>query len=219
MGAAMTAPTTVWVLRHGQTAWNAEQRIQGHLDIGLDDTGRWQAQQLAQALHSISRPDPSGQGLPLQHIYSSDLQRAAATAQATAQLLGLPVVHDTRLRERAFGSFEGLTHTEVQNNWPEAAKRWRDRDPSFAPPGGETGADFYARCVGAATQLVAQHPGRNVALFAHGGVLDALYRAATHQSLQAPRTWQLGNATINRLLWTGEAFALVGWNDDSHLKS
>ncbi len=211
----------MWLLRHGQTAWNAEQRIQGHLDIALDDTGRWQAQQLALALQDSCHQDAGGQGQGqrLQHIYSSDLQRAASTAQATALLLGLPVVQDPGLRERAFGSFEGLTHAEVQNNWPEAAKRWRERDESFAPPGGETGADFHARCVATASRLVARHPGQGVALFAHGGVLDALYRAATHQSLQAPRSWQLGNATINRLLWTGEAFSLVGWNDDAHLTS
>jgi 2,3-bisphosphoglycerate-dependent phosphoglycerate mutase len=199
----------VLLLRHGQTAWNAEQRIQGHIDIGLDDTGRWQAQRLAQAL----------QDQAIDRIYSSDLARAASTAAATAQLLGSPVVHHTGLRERCFGSFEGHTHTEVQIRWPAAAQRWHQRDPSFGPPGGETGASFHARCVATASQLVAQHPGQTVALFAHGGVLDALYRAATHQSLQAPRTWQLGNATINRLLWTGEAFTLIGWNDDAHLQS
>jgi 2,3-bisphosphoglycerate-dependent phosphoglycerate mutase len=73
------------------------------------------------------------------------------------------------------------------------------------------------RAVRTATQLVSAHPGGTVLLVSHGGVLDMLYRAATHQSVQAPRTWQLGNATINRLLWTGESFSLVGWDDDAHL--
>lgn len=200
-------PTRVVLLRHGETAWNVEQRIQGHLDIPLNDTGRWQAERLATAL--------ADEGIGA--IYSSDLQRARATAEPLARLLQLPVVNDVGLRERGFGLFEGETFTDIEARWPEQAKAWRRRDPDFGPSGGETLSAFYERCVSTAQRLAEPHPGMAIALVAHGGVLDCLYRAACRLELQAPRTWQLGNAGINRLLHTGEGFVLVGWNDSAHL--
>jgi probable phosphoglycerate mutase len=199
--------THLLVLRHGETDWNVDQRIQGQLDIALNDHGRWQAAQLALALA----------GEALHAVYSSDLQRAAETAAPLAQASGLVVQTDTALRERAFGDFEGVSFREIERRWPEAAQRWRRREPDFAPGGGETLRQFYARSVSAATRLAARHPGQTVALVAHGGVLDCLYRAAGRLELDAPRTWILGNASINRLLCSDEGLALVGWNDSRHL--
>ena len=83
--------------------------------------------------------------------------------------------------------------------------------------GGEALTDFYARSVAAATVLAARHPGQAIALVAHGGVLDCLYRAALRLELAAPRTWQMDNASINRLLYVGQGFSVVGWNDSTHL--
>jgi probable phosphoglycerate mutase len=121
------------------------------------------------------------------------------------------------LRERAFGRFEGQTWEEIQAGAPEEARRWRQREPDFEVGGGESLLSFSARCVDTALRLAAAHPGGQIVLVAHGGVLDCLYRAATGTELQAPRSWQLGNATVNRVL-AGEArLSLVGWNDDSHL--
>ena len=204
----MSQATRVCLIRHGQTAWNAATRVQGHLDIGLDATGQAQAERLGAAL--------ADEGLDA--IYSSDLARAHSTALAVARRLGLAVQTDTRLRERAFGRFEGLTHADIAQRWPEAAARWRQRDPDFAAEGGgESLLQLHARCVPAAAELAARHAGQCIALVAHGGVLDALYRAATGLPPQAPRTWQLGNASVNRLLWNGEGFVLVGWDDAAHL--
>ena len=200
-------PTRVFVLRHGETDWNVGLRIQGHLDAPLNDRGRWQAEQLAGALQAEA----------LDAIYSSDLGRAAATAQAIARRTGVPVQLDAGLRERAFGIFEGVTYAEVEARWPDEAARWRRREPGFAPGGGETLEVFYRRCTTAAAAIAARHPGQTLALVAHGGVLDCLYRAAAGVALGAPRSWHLGNATINRLLWHGEGFTLVGWNDAAHL--
>lgn len=205
---AVDEPTRVFALRHGQTAWNAQQRIQGQLDVPLDDTGRWQAARLAQAL--------AGEGIAA--IYSSDLQRALATAQALAGATGLPVQARASLRERGFGRFEGATHAEIEQRWPEDAARWRRRESGYGPGGGEALADFYARSVAALSQLAARHPGQAIAVVAHGGVLDCLHRAAMRVALDAPRTWQLGNASINRLLYTGEGWTVVGWNDAAHLE-
>ena len=204
---AVIEPTRIFAVRHGRTAWNAELRIQGHRDEPLDALGRWQAEQLAQALA----------GEPLAAIYSSDLQRAVDTAAPLARRHDLAVVRDIGLRERGFGVFEGATHAQIQQQWPDDARRWRERDPAFRPGGGEQLTDFHARSVATVLRLAACHPGQAVLFVAHGGVLDCLYRAATHADLQAPRSWQLGNATINRLLCSPQGLALVGWNDDAHL--
>ena len=203
----MDAPTRVIALRHGETAWNAERRLQGHRDIPLNEVGLMQAARLAQALADE----------PIVAIYASDAQRAAQTAAPSAALRGLPVLTEPGLRERGFGVFEGFTHTELEQRWPEDTLRWHRRDSTWAPEGGETLLVFQARCVTTLTRLAAAHPGQTIAVFAHGGVLDILYRAATHQALDAQRSWALGNASINRVLFNGEGFALVGWNDDSHL--
>lgn len=203
----MREPTRIFALRHGETAWNRELRIQGHVDIPLNDTGRWQAERLAAAL--------ADEGIGA--IYSSDLERAHATARALAARTGAPLVTERGLRERAFGLFEGVTFTEIEARWPEDSARWRRRDPAYGPGGGETLDAFFARCVAAASALAERHPGETIALVAHGGVLDCLYRAAARVALDAPRSWMLGNATVNRLLHSDQGFTLVGWNDAAHL--
>ena len=203
----MQESSQLFVLRHGQTAWNAEQRIQGQRDVPLDAAGEWQAQRLARALA----------GVGISALYSSDLQRAQQTAAPLAALIALEPVLDRGLRERSFGSFEGCTYAEIEARWPEQALRWRQREPGFGPGGGEPLQAFYERSVQTVLRLAAAHPGQTVAVVAHGGVLDCLYRAAARIPLQGPRTWELRNAAINRLLWTPQGLALVGWNDCAHL--
>jgi len=206
----MEQATRVLAIRHGETAWNVDTRIQGQLDIPLNDTGRWQARRLAAAV--------ADEGVSA--IYASDLLRAHQTAQAIAQTTGLAVRADVALRERAFGEFEGHTYKEIEARWPEQSERWRKRDPDFSPGvSGESLRVFFERCVTVATRLAAAHPGETIALVAHGGVMDCLYRAASRLDLQAARSWQLGNASINRLLYTPGGFTLVGWSDTSHLES
>ena len=124
---------------------------------------------------------------------------------------------DAGLRERAFGHFEGRTFADIDAVLPDQARLWRTRDPEFTPEGGESLLTFRERITSTAARLAAQHPGEQVLMVAHGGVMDVLYRAATGQGLQAPRTWELGNAAINRLLWTPQGFTLVGWADTRHL--
>lgn len=206
-GDGADAATRVLVVRHGQTAWNADLRIQGHTDIELNALGLWQAARLAEALADEA----------VHAVYSSDLRRAHETARPVAAAAGLAVQHALGLRERHFGRFEGLTFTEIEQRWPDDALRWRRREPGFAPGGGESLQDFHARCVDAAAALARRHRGRTVLLVTHGGVLDCLYRAATRAALDAPRSWALGNAAVNRLLHTDEGFALVGWDDSRHL--
>ena len=200
--------TRILAIRHGETAWNVDARMQGQLDIPLNDTGRWQAHRLALA---VSDEDIAA-------VYASDLLRAFQTAQAVAKGCGRPIVTDIGLRERGFGVFEGFTFNEIEARWPQQSERWRRRDPDFAPDGGESLRDFYARSIEATTRLAAAHPGETIALVAHGGVMDCLYRAASRLDLQAPRSWQLLNASVNRLLLTESGLTLVGWNDTYHLE-
>ena len=199
--------TRLIAIRHGETAWNVDTRIQGHLDIALNDTGRWQARQVARALADE----------PLAAVYTSDLQRAHATAQAIAQASGAPLVAEPGLRERSFGELEGRTFAEIEAELPEQARRWRQRDPHFAPTGGETLVQLRERIAATTHRLAAQHTEQLIVLVAHGGVLDMLYRLATGLDLQAPRTWLVTNASINRLLWTPQGLTLVGWADTQHL--
>jgi probable phosphoglycerate mutase len=187
--------------------WNVDTRIQGHLDIGLNDTGRWQAERLGLALS----------GEPIAAIYASDLSRAHDTALAVSRSTGVPVRAEPGLRERCFGEFQGRTFAEIELELPEQARRWRQRDPAFTPAGGESLLVLQERVLATAARLAARHPGEQIALFGHGGVMDILYRAATRLDLQAARTWALGNTAINRLLWSPEGFSLVGWADVQHL--
>jgi 2,3-bisphosphoglycerate-dependent phosphoglycerate mutase len=200
--------TRILAIRHGETAWNRDTRIQGHIDIPLNERGHWQARRAAEALRDE----------PIAAVYSSDLARAHATAQAIAAPRGLPVHTHAGLRERHFGRFEGKTWTEIETGWPEEALAWRKRVPEFAPEGGENLLTLRERIARTVHELAARHPGEQVVMVAHGGVLDVLYRLATGQDIQAPRTWTLDNAGINRLLWTPEGLSLVGWADIGHLQ-
>lgn len=200
--------TTILAIRHGETTWNRASRIQGHTDIPLSELGLAQAQRLGQALA----------GEAIDAIYSSDLARAWQTAEAVAAVAGPAPMAEPGLRERGFGRFEGLTWSEIETQWPEQSQRWRRRDPEFAAEGGEALQDFYARAVGTVERLARDNPGKTLVVVAHGGVMDCLYRAGRRLELQAPRSWTLGNATINRLLYTPAGFSVVGWNDDLHLE-
>ena len=201
--------TRILAIRHGRTAWNADGRIQGHTDIGLDALGLWQAGQLAHALAHEQ----------LHAVYSSDLARARETAAPLARQQGLALGLAPGLRERGFGEFEGLQFAQVQQRWPEQADNWRRRDPGFGPRGGERLSDFRDRAIAAVLQLASAHRGQHIAIVTHGGVLDMLYRQATGLALQAPRSWSVDNASINRLLHADQGLVLVGWGDVGHLET
>ena len=206
-GVSSVVSTTLTVIRHGETAWNVDGRIQGQRDIPLNDNGRAQAAQLAQALR----------GERIDALLSSDLQRAFETARHVASVCGLPIATDASLRERHFGEFEGHLSSEIAETWPLESALWHRRDPDAAPPGGESLRAFSERCVGAVLRIATAHAGRSVVVVAHGGVLDCLYRAATGTDLQSPRSWPLPNAAINRLTTDGSALTLVAWGDTSHI--
>ncbi len=127
---------------------------------------------------------------PIDAIFASDLQRTLQTAAPLARAAGRSVRAERGLRERAFGVFEGHTYADIHRRWPRGSARWRARDPSFAPDGGESLVAFNARCIEAAERLCAAHAGQQMVWVTHGGVLDCLYRAAARIGAGCPA--QLG---------------------------
>ena len=200
--------TRILAIRHGETTWNAEKRIQGQLDTPLSPRGQWQAEQAGLSLA----------GEHFDAIYASDLQRAMHTAQAIAAHHDLSVTPDQGLRERHFGSFEGLTWTEIQARWPDQSLSWQKRDQWFTPGNGESLSELRERVLSAVHAIAERHCGQHIVIAAHGGVMDVLYRAANGVAIDAPRTWELGNTAINRLLWSPEGMTLVHWGDLRHLE-
>lgn len=202
--------TSLLLIRHGETAWNAEHRIQGQLDIPLSPTGIRQAAQLAERLAREA----------IDAVYSSELARAWLTAAPLAERRGIEVLADTRLRERSFGVFEGLTLDEIATHHPAGFRNWRARDPDWVIEGGESGQQLIDRVLPALEDIVARHAGETVALVTHGGVLDVVYRAARGLAWDAPREHQMLNASVNRLHAEASPLALtiVDWGDVAHLQ-
>jgi probable phosphoglycerate mutase len=205
----MSAPhsTRLCIVRHGETAWNAEHRVQGQLDVPLNAIG--QAQALA-ASRVLARET-------FDAIYSSDLSRAQQTAEPTASALGLTVVLDRDLRERHYGIFERLTYAEVRQKFPEDYARFEARDPEFAFRTGERLKDFYGRSIAVLQRISDAHRGESILVFTHGGVLDMLYRHVTGLPVSAPRDFGIPNAGLNRLEVVSSGWQIRAWADIDHL--
>lgn len=195
------------LLRHGQTEWNASDRMQGQIDTELSELGRRQAKDCA--------PDMACRDLV--HIVSSDLKRAHDTALAVSDHAGLPVVTDPRLRETNLGEWEGLDHIQVDTMHPGARKEWR-MDPTFTPPGGESKLEVGARALPVVHELFNERedwPGRTILLVAHGGLIAALTAAVLELP---PANWPalggLANTSWVQLSSHGPSFERPGWRLD-----
>ena len=198
---------TLIVIRHGETAWNREKRMQGTTDTQLSDVGRAQARALGRRL--------AGRGFAA--LYASDLARARDTARTIAEHADRDIVTDPRLQERRFGIFEGLTVEEIVARYPDEHVRFASRDPDYAVPGGESARSFTERCIGCLAEIAGRHPGHEVVIVTHGLVLDSLYRAAHGLDHGARRPVPLINASVNVFGFDGGAWRLELWGDISHL--
>lgn len=205
----MSAPqsTRLCIVRHGETAWNAEHRVQGQLDVPLNAIG--QAQALAASKILVQETFDA--------IYSSDLSRAQQTAAPTASALGMKVVLERELRERHYGIFERLTYAEVKEKFPEDYARFEARDPEFAFRTGERLKDFHARSIAVLSAIADAHRGKSILVFTHGGVLDMLYRHVTGLPVSAPRDFGIPNAGLNRLEVVSTGWRIRVWADTAHL--
>lgn len=201
--------TEILLIRHGETDWNVEKRLQGHHDIDLNREGVRQAAALGRALLDE----------PLDAIFSSDLKRALGTAQGIAIPRGMHIQLDKGLRERCFGAFEGLNHPEINERFPDDYAAWKRRDIDARYPQGEFHAEtlreFSSRAVDTITSLAGAY--RKVAIVTHGGVLDSVYRRAKNMGYEHPRDFDVLNASINRVIWDGTSFQILKWADVAHL--
>jgi probable phosphoglycerate mutase len=201
--------TEILLIRHGETDWNVEKRLQGHHDIDLNREGVRQAAALGRALLDE----------PLDAIFSSDLKRALGTAQGIAIPRGMHIQLDKGLRERCFGAFEGLNHPEINERFPDDYAAWKRRDIDARYPQGEFHAEtlreFSSRAVDTITSLAGAY--RKVAIVTHGGVLDSVYRRAKNMGYEHPRDFDVLNASINRVVWDGTSFQILKWADVAHL--
>jgi len=200
--------TRVIVVRHGQTEWNVEARIQGQGDSRLTAEGRAQARAIAARLAAQ----------PFDVLVSSDLGRAAETARAIAERCGKPIALDARLRERHFGVGEGMTYEEVDRAYPGAFARIRNVDPDFVIPGGESRRQFHARVVSAMDCLAQAHEGRTIVVVTHGGVLATFFRHVHSIPLDVAHPIAITNASYNVLAHDGARWSVETWSDNAHLE-
>ena len=176
------------LVRHGETDWNAEGRIQGMLDVPLNALGMQQAALTAAELaRSIDMAD----------MVSSDLVRTRETTTPIAEATGFEPRFDARIRERNFGVWQGKTYEEWRVLDAVGMARYNAGDPDYGPEGGETATQFLARCVSAVSDLVTISKERTLILVTHGGVVSSMVRHAQGLNPQSARTWSVPNASIS----------------------
>ncbi len=197
--------TEIWLIRHGETAWNAEKRFQGHLDIPLSPSGVGQAFRLAQRL--------ARSGFAFTSLFSSDLRRARETAEPLSAVLGLPVKTTPLLREIDVGALAGLTRQEAEAHYPEFFRKAWEEPWYTSRPGGESMADVARRLQ---TFLESLPAGRHLVL-THGGVVRAALKLALNLEGDSWRRFHIPNTSITRLLFPQQEVLTV--SDAAHLET
>ncbi|HEY3340970.1 MAG TPA: histidine phosphatase family protein [Anaerolineae bacterium] len=198
--------TTLYLIRHGRSVGNATQRIQGWLDLPLDDLGRKQARLAGVRLRHK----------PLAAIYTSPLQRAAETAQLIAAACGLTVNYDERLREYHMGAWTGMTAQEIQAMMPP---RWDDDQYDRIGPGGETGADMRTRVSSFMSDVLARHQDQMFAVVCHGGTLGGIVSMALGMPARRRQPFSFANASITKLTYERGRWKVRSVNDRCHLRT
>jgi len=209
----MTAPkTTFIVIRHGETQWNAQQRLQGHGDSPLTPRGRTETLALARRLEHIH----------FDRLISSDLGRAMETAGIIAGHTGHTLAVDSALRERNYGALEGLTVPEIQSGHPEAFERLLASDAGYVIPGGESRQQQFDRNIAFFKAFVRENPGTTVALVVHGGVLDSFFRFVAGLPLDQPPCFITVNSSLSIIahgpFYFATRWVIQTWGDVGHLE-
>ena len=197
----------ICAIRHGETAWNAEGRVQGQTDVPLSPVGEAQARALVPALA----------GERFAALYASDLARVRQTAAPAARALGLAPCLDSALRERHYGTFETLTYAAARERHPEDYARFRAKEPDYDFGTGESLRRFYERSVACVGAIAARHAGETVLVFTHGGVLEMVRRHALGSGLASARDFEIPNAAINWIEAGPGAWRVLAWAETGHL--
>ncbi len=202
--------TTLYLVRHGETDWNAAGRWQGHTDIALNERGRAQSRVLAQRLRD--------EGIHFDAIYSSDLARAFQTAWEIGAAVKVAVQMWPPLRELDVGSWSGLTRDEIRAHYPDDYQMM-EQGTDFARGGGETMAAMRQRVTQTVEAIVQQHPGETLALVTHGGVVRVLVRYLSETyGIEPPPLQQIGNTSITIVRCLSYMWQLDTFNDMTHLR-
>lgn len=200
-------PTEIILIRHGETDWNAERRIQGHLQIPLNANGRRQAAAVVAALA----------GENIDALYSSDLERCLQTVAPLAARRGLEVAPLTELREWDLGVLAGMTAEEAALVEPDALRIYRERTPNRVIPGGESIQQRFERVTSCLARLATNHPGERICVITHGGPTGDCYRYASNLRLGVRLGVDLCNAAINRISIEGPQWKILDWGRVDHL--
>lgn len=201
--------THFWLIRHGETEWNANRRLQGWLDIPLSETGYRQARQLAAHLQTLNSPK-------FDAVLSSDLSRAAETARIASAHLELPLVTTPELRERNYGIYQGMDWAALTEGLAREGISLRDPDQPIQ--GGESFSAFAERITATFENFARQYAGKSVLVFSHGGVIDVAWRRAGGHSLTTKREGAILNTSINIFDISTEGRWKMGeWNQVGHL--
>ena len=196
------------VVRHGETHWNVERRVQGWGDSELTAKGRAQADAIGKRL-ARERFDK---------LVASDLGRAHETARRIGVQCGLPVATDARLRERSFGVGEGMAYDDIDRAYPDVFSRERaTTDPDRVIPGGESRRQFHDRIHAAFQALARENDGKRVAVVTHGGVLATLYRIVHGIPVAHAHKVTISNASYNAVMFDADAWTLEAWDETDHL--
>lgn len=196
----------LYCVRHGESTYNAEGRVQGQSDVPLSEFGLRQAQAVAAALRQV----------PIDVLYSSPLRRAYRTAEIAADMLGLEIRTDDRLKELNAGVFQDKLRSELGSLYPEALDRWTSGDPDFAIPGGESRNDLKRRGM-EVLQEIATREHQNAAIISHGRLLITALKGLLDMSLEA-KPQSLQNGSISRIEMNGDGEArLVAFDETDHL--
>lgn len=199
--------TTLIIIRHGETIWNREHRIQGHLDSALTPEGIAQAEACAVRLAEE----------PIDAVVASDLKRVRHTAEILLAARALPIAFDAALRERCFGIGEGMTYAEMDGKYPQMFAQAGLVDSEFTLPNGETRAAFHTRVRDAITRLAKEHEGKHVLVVTHGGVLGVIYRWLNNLPLASSLRVAIPNVAYNRICVRPDCWSIDVWADTSHL--
>ena len=200
-----TGNKELWLVRHGESEYNAQGRFQGHMDVPLSALGVRQAEKIG---HRLASYDFDFDGL-----YCSDLQRAALTAQKIAERVKIPAKADVRLREIHMGELQGLLRTEMEIRFPEFAQRVKADSWNTARPGGESMADVAMRV----KSFVDELPSGRFVLVSHGGTIRSILKTYLGLDGSVWRNFQLNNTSLTRLTLPEGTAVSVG--DVAHLES
>lgn len=204
--------TEIWLIRHGETDWNAEQRLQGWRDIPLNDSGKAQAKSVQRFLEQ--------QRIAFDAVLSSDLQRAIQTAEIAFECTPESIICLPQLRERNYGIYEGHPWQSLTQLPDQPEPEINLRNPDLIVPEGESLLTFNQRIITAFNDIAVQRPNQKLAVIAHGGVIEMVWRYIQKADLSTPRPYKILNASVNHFAIDQQRhWHEIAWAQTDHIQT